>query len=56
MPGDRYLQIILDKLNGVTVKGVEDMERMLVAIRMIERLKQDVVEHRTPEDGDDATE
>lgn len=49
MPGEAYLQLIIDQLNGVSVRGAEDMNRMLRAIRLLEQLKSDIVEHKTPE-------
>ena len=49
MPGEAYLQFIIDQLNGVSVRGAEDMSRMLKAIQLLERLKSDIIEHKMPE-------
>ena len=49
MPGEAYVQLILNQLNGIAVRGEEDITRMLNAIKLLERLKTDIVEHKTPE-------
>lgn len=49
MPGEAYVQLILSQLNGIAVRGKEDVTRMLNAITLLERLKTDIVKHKTPE-------
>lgn len=49
MAGEAYLQLIIDKLNLVSVRGEENLNRMLEAIRLLENLKKDVIKHKTPE-------
>ena len=46
MPGETYVQYILNELNSVSVRGRDDMAHMLSAIRMLERLKKDILEHK----------
>ena len=49
MPGEAYVQLILNQLNGIAVRGEEDITRMLNAIKLLERLKTDIVDHKEPE-------
>ena len=46
MPGEAYVQYILNQLNGIEVKGVENMNRLLNSIRMLERLRDDIISHK----------
>lgn len=56
MPGETYIQIILNQLNNISVRGSEDMKRMLTAIDFLERLKNDILEHKAPENENHAEE
>lgn len=49
MPGEAYIQLILDQLNGIEVKGSENMTRLLNAIGLLERLKKDITDHKDDE-------
>lgn len=46
MPGEAYIQFILDQLNGVSVHGSEDITRMFNAIHSLERLRDDIVANK----------
>ena len=48
MPGEAYIQIILNQLNKVHVCGEEDIRCMIAAIDMLNALKRDIVEHKAP--------
>ena len=50
MPGEAYIQFILDQLNGISVSGTEDLARMLNAIHCLERLRDDIVAHKAPKE------
>lgn len=52
MSGEAYIQIILNQLNNVAVRGKEDMERLLTSIQLLENLKKDIVDHKEPETVD----
>lgn len=56
MAGEAYLQLIIDRLNLVSVRGEENMSRMLEAIRLLENLKKDVIKHKTPETKNNDTQ
>lgn len=46
MSGESYVQFIINQLDGISVRGIEDMKRMLTAIQFLERLKEDVAKSR----------
>ena len=46
MPGEAYVQYILNQLNGIEVKGADNMNRLLNSIRMLERLRDDIISHK----------
>ena len=52
--GETYIQYILDQLNGVEVRGLENMDRLMTAIRMLETLRKDIVEHKEAEENGEA--
>lgn len=49
MPGEAYLQMIINELNLVCVRGEENMSRMMKAIQMLKDLRNDVIKHKNPE-------
>ena len=49
MPGETYIQVILDQLNSVEVRGSENLAHMVTAIKLLEDLKKDIIEHKEPE-------
>ena len=49
MPGEAYLQMIIDELNLVYVRGDENMSRMMKAISMLKTLRNDVLKRKNPE-------
>lgn len=53
MPGEAYVQIILNQLNNVHVCGEEDMRYMIAAIDMLKALKKDIIEHKVPEEPEE---
>ena len=48
MSGEAYVQYILDQLDGLEVKGTDNMRRVLRAIHLLEKLKEDIVAHKKP--------
>lgn len=49
--GESYIQYILDQLNGIEVRGRENMDRLMTAICMLETLRKDIVEHKKAEEN-----
>lgn len=56
MSGESYVQFIINQLDGISVRGIEDMKRMLTAIQFLERLKEDVAKSRKEDAGTQETE
>lgn len=56
MPGEAYVQHILGLLNSISVRGSEDITRMMNAIYMLESLKKDIIEHKQNEQEEAKTE
>lgn len=46
MPGEAYVQYILNQLDKVEIHGSENMKHMMNAIHMLEILRDDIVAHK----------